>query len=155
MKKPELIIELRKMKVEFNETDTYNNLMKLYKEEKKLDAVFGMNEEKIEDFFQDKTLKDLEEEHIVDPEHMMLHKPRQEDIEERQYINGDDRRNKIIRSIVEFMPSLIGRSKAQPHEIQKMFDLYNAFYLRRDHPSCNLCVGRVYEAMRNIYNQYK
>jgi len=59
-------------------------------------------------------------------------------------------RERLFPQIVDLMNRLKGRSRATQEELREMFNLYNAFYLRNDSPSCGTCIGRVHETFKKI-----
>ena len=60
------------------------------------------------------------------------------------------KRAELFPQIVDLMNRLKGRSSATQEELREMFNLYNAFYLRNDNPSCGTCIGRVYTTFQKI-----
>lgn len=62
----------------------------------------------------------------------------------------EEKRAELFPKIVDIMGRLKGKSRATQQELREMFNLYNAFYLRNDNPSCGSCVGRVFETFKKI-----
>jgi hypothetical protein len=63
----------------------------------------------------------------------------------------------IIRSIIEFLPSIGGRKRGRGtyDETKKMFELHNAYFHTLDSPNCGPCIDRVYNRLLKIYNENK
>lgn len=88
---------------------------------------------------------------------MELSKPTEESVNERVERKPEIiktqlelTRERLFPKIVKLMNDLNGRTRASQNELRLMFDLYNAFYLRNDSPSCGSCVGRVYSTFQKI-----
>jgi hypothetical protein len=54
------------------------------------------------------------------------------------------KRDKLYPRIKELVGEMKGQTKATQPQIKELFSLFNAYYLRRDNPSCSVCLSRVY-----------
>jgi len=127
MKKNEMIEELNENGYE---TDGLNwkDLQELYKEKKQFFVELSKpTEESVEEHLEKKIEKKPELKPTL-----------------------EEKRLEMFPKIVDLMKRLKGRSSASHEELREMFDLYNAFYLRSDSPSCGSCVGRVYTVFQKI-----
>ena len=127
-------------------------------EQKLLDEGFDDKEElKWVDF--QKYFKEKME--IIDSRNSLtIEKPTDENIEtriERKIEKQPDlrtdlqkKRDELFPQIVELMIKMKGKSKASQAELDRMFSLYNQFYLRHDSPSCGACISRVYSTFKKI-----
>jgi len=89
-----------------------------------------------------------------------LIKPNEKDVDEtldRKIEKEPDLRTPLEKTRAELYPKIIdvmkrlkGRNRATQDELREMFQLYNAFYLRNDSPSCGACVGRVWSTFSKI-----
>jgi hypothetical protein len=62
----------------------------------------------------------------------------------------DKLRDELKPKIKELMDSLKGRTSATHAELKYMFEMYNAYYLRRDSYNCSVCVSRVYSIFKGL-----
>lgn len=60
-----------------------------------------------------------------------------------------------LQRILDFVPTIKGKSKGTPEEIELMFNLYNNYYKRNERPNCQICIGNVYQKLINVYNKFK
>ena len=120
----------------------YQPLLKLYKKvinekewiveaAERIDEVETITEETI-----------VEEAEIIKQEEIIIKTKEELWIEER---------NKIMKSIFEFMPSIANKANGTQAEIAKMFRLYNAYYKANEKASCAQCVGNVYNKLMRLY----
>lgn len=126
MKKVEVIKILKENMVHYTDDMTYWELMKEYKKWKKWN-----DETKDVDFFEE--IK--EETQVYTPEEF--------------------KRKEILDEIINFMPSIVKKSKGTPSEISTMFRLYNSFYKAQEKSSCASCVGNVFNRMVALYKRSK
>lgn len=64
-------------------------------------------------------------------------------------------RHELLKEIVPFMKTMVGRSRGTNKEIQQLIYLHNSFYNRRDSIGCSTCVGSVFNRMTALYKKYK
>lgn len=91
---------------------------------------------------------------------IIMHKPTEESVDERieRKIEREPdlrtplqkKRDELFPQIVDLMNRMKGKTRATHQELDEMFTLYNAFYLRHDSPSCGACVGRVWNTFKKI-----
>lgn len=63
-------------------------------------------------------------------------------------------RAKLIVEIIEFMNNIKGKTRASQEEIKLMFHLYNNFYKRAESPKCQVCIGNVHSKLKMIHKKY-
>ena len=60
------------------------------------------------------------------------------------------KRAKLYPRIKELVLEMKGKSNATPEQVKEIFELYNAYYLRKDNPSCNVCLTRVFITLTKL-----
>ena len=126
-------------------------------EQKLLEEGFDTPDLKWQDF--QKYFKEKMEE-VDSRNSLIIEKPTEENIEtriERKIEKQPDlrtplqkKRDELFPQIIELMNEMKGKTRASQGELDRMFSLYNQFYLRHDSPSCGSCVSRVWQTFKKI-----